>query len=68
MKKSRATKYLRRSNDRHDRWLLLAFLRESVEVLARPGDVNSKVVDVAALARRLAPSIAKRREIEKETP
>jgi hypothetical protein len=52
------TRYLRASNDRHDRWYLLAFVRESVAVLACVGGgVDQKVIEVAALARRLAPAI-----------
>lgn len=64
--KKRMKRYLRhrilhRSNDRHDRWYVLAFMRDCVEILARPGDVNDKVHTVAAVARSLAPSIMSRR-------
>lgn len=59
----------KRMNDRHDRWMLLAFEREVLEVLARPdGGVDQKIFLVAALARRLAPSIATRRAALKLGP
>ena len=54
---------LKRSNDRHDRWLVLAFMRECITQLARQDiDVDAKVHTVAAIARRMAPSIAAARK------
>ena len=57
-KKHARSRYLQRSNDRHDRWYLLAFVRDCIDLLSRQdlgGD--EKVHTVAALARRLAPAI-----------
>jgi hypothetical protein len=63
-----ALRFLRRSNGRHDRWYTIAFMRESIRVLAQPGDVNEKVIEVAALARRLAPAIGVARASERRGP
>ena len=57
MNRAKNRKMLRRERDKHDRAYLLYFMRHCIEVLARDGDVNSKVIEVAALARRLAPAI-----------
>jgi hypothetical protein len=56
---------LQRSNDRHDRWFVLAFMRLAVEQLARTDmGVDQKVFVVARIARQLAPSIMSTRALE----
>lgn len=46
-----------RERDKHDRAYLLAFMRAAIATLAAEGDVDTKVLAVATLARRLAPAI-----------
>lgn len=47
-----------RERDRHDRAYVLAFMREAILFLAREDvGVDRKVIHLAAVARRLAPSI-----------
>lgn len=52
-----------RELDRHDRAYLLTFMRGAILTLAREDiDVNSKVITLASVARRLAPSIMTERQ------
>ena len=60
-------KMTKRQRDKHDSNYILYFMRHCIEVLAREGDVNEKVQDVAAIARRLAPAIMTRRAAPKES-
>jgi hypothetical protein len=60
-----ACKMTKRERDKHDRAYVLSFMRQCISILAREDvDVNQKVSDVAAIARRLAPAImAERRSL-----
>lgn len=55
---------LGRERGKHDRAYVLSFMRGCIEHLARTDiDVDQKVHTVAAIARRLAPSIMARRTL-----
>lgn len=61
-------RHLKRSNDRHDRWLVFAFMRACIETLAREDiGVDQKIHTVAGIAHRLAPSIKAARKGERTT-
>jgi hypothetical protein len=66
-KYSNAGRMVKRERDKFDRAYVLYFMRHCIEVLAREGDVNEKIHDVAAIARRLAPAIEARRAAEKRS-